>query len=218
MAKILIIEDEINIAKLMEDTLRLGNHETEIVSNGKQGLEKMNCHYYDLILLDVMLPGMDGFEILEKRKNKEVPIIFLSAKNDVASVVKGLKNGGADYMTKPFEPLELLARVELRLAKEEKEEVIYYKNIEIHPAERKVYQEGNVVELAPKEFDLLLLLIQNEGKALTRDKILNAVWNIDADIETRTVDYHIQQLRKKLGLKEDITTINKIGYCLEKRK
>ena len=129
----------------------------------------------------------------------------------MASIVKGLKNGGQDYMTKPFEPLELLARIELRLDKKKEES---YKQICIHKKERLVYLQGKPVELTPKEYELLVLLVENVDKALTRDEILDKVWNINAEIETRTVDYHIQQLRRKLDLKEDIITVNKVGYRL----
>lgn len=217
MAKILVVEDEKNISKLIQDTLSLGNYETECAFDGEEAISKIKEKQYDLILLDIMLPKIDGFQVVEQTKNKKIPIIFLSAKNDVGSIVKGLKNGGQDYMTKPFEPLELLARVELRLGKQE--QVYTYKNIEIYPKEREVFQtigtKKERVELAPKEYDLLVLFVKQVDKAFTREEILDQVWDIQAEIETRTVDYHIQQLRKKLDLKEEILTINKIGYRLK---
>lgn len=215
MAKILVVEDEKNISKLIADTLSLGNYETDYAFDGEEALEKINQNKYDLILLDVMLPKIDGFQLVEQMKHK-TPVIFLSAKNDVASIVKGLKSGGQDYMTKPFEPLELLARIELRL--EKKAKVQSYKDIAVHNQERQVYQNGVKVELTPKEYELLALLVENVDKALTRDEILDKVWNINAEIETRTVDYHIQQLRRKLNLKEDIITVNKVGYRLRGEK
>lgn len=215
MAKILVVEDEKNISKLIGDTLSLGNYETDYAFDGEEAIDKINQNKYDLILLDVMLPKIDGFQLVEQMKHK-TPVIFLSAKNDVASIVKGLKSGGQDYMTKPFEPLELLARIELRL--EKKAEVQSYKNIHIHNQERQVYQNKVKVELTPKEYELLVLLVKNVDKALTRDEILDKVWNINAEIETRTVDYHIQQLRRKLNLKEDIITVNKVGYRLRGEK
>ncbi len=211
MAKILVVEDEENISKLIGDTLSLGNYEVDYAFDGEAALDKIRSHVYDLILLDIMLPKLDGFGVIESIKDK-TPVIFLSAKNDVASIVKGLKNGGQDYMTKPFEPLELLARIELRLDKKKEEE--RYKQICIHKKERLVYLQGKPVELTPKEYELLVLLVENVDKALTRDEILDKVWNINAEIETRTVDYHIQQLRRKLELKEDIITVNKVGYRL----
>lgn len=214
MAKILIVEDEKNISKLIQDTLSLANFETECSFDGKDALKKINENTYDLILLDIMLPKLNGFEIIEQMEGKEIPIIFLSAKNDVGTIVKGLKCGGQDYITKPFEPLELLARIELRIKKEEEKEY-HFKNIRIHIDTRTVYKENEIIYLAPKEYELFILLVQNQNKVLTRNEILDKVWDINSDIETRTVDYHIQQLRKKLGLKDSIVTINKIGYILK---
>ena len=214
MAKILIVEDEKNISKLIQDTLSLANYETDCSFDGEEALEKIQKHKYDLILLDIMLPKLSGFEVVEKLNQIETPIIFLSAKNDIGTIVKGLKCGGQDYMTKPFEPLELLARIELRI-KDKLEKEYHFKNIKIDVQTRTVYKEGKIVYLAPKEYDLLILLVKNLNKVLTRNEILDKVWDINSDIETRTVDYHIQQLRKKLDLKDNIITINKIGYILK---
>ena len=213
MQKILIVEDEKNISKLIQDTVSLANYEFDCSFDGEDALKKINENTYDLILLDIMLPKLDGFQIVEQMENKNVPIIFLSAKNDVSTIVKGLKSGGKDYITKPFEPLELLARIELRM--ESKREKQYnFKNIKINENTRTVYK-NEIIYLAPKEYELFILLIKNQNRVLTRDEILNKVWDINAQIETRTVDYHIQQLRKKLDLKENIVTINKIGYILK---
>lgn len=214
MSKILIVEDEKNISKLIQDTVSLANYEFDCSFDGEDALKKINKNTYDLILLDIMLPKLDGFQIVEKIENKDIPIIFLSAKNDVSTIVKGLKSGGKDYITKPFEPLELLARIELRMeSKREKE--YNFKNIKINEKARTVYKNEEIVYLAPKEYELFILLIKNQNRVLTRDEILNKVWDINAQIETRTVDYHIQQLRKKLDLKENIVTVNKIGYILK---
>ena len=214
MSKILIVEDEKNISKLIQDTVSLANYEFDCSFDGEDALKKINENTYDLILLDIMLPKLDGFQIVEQMENKDIPIIFLSAKNDVSTIVKGLKSGGKDYITKPFEPLELLARIELRMeSKREKE--YNFKNIKINEEARTVYKNEEIVYLAPKEYELFILLIKNQNRVLTRDEILNKVWDINAQIETRTVDYHIQQLRKKLDLKENIVTVNKIGYILK---
>lgn len=214
MPKILIVEDEKNISKLIQDTVSLANYEFDCSFDGEDALKKINENTYDLILLDIMLPKLDGFQIVEQMENKDIPIIFLSAKNDVSTIVKGLKSGGKDYITKPFEPLELLARIELRMeSKREKE--YNFKNIKINENTRTVYKNEEIIYLAPKEYELFILLIKNQNRVLTRDEILNKVWDINAQIETRTVDYHIQQLRKKLDLKENIVTINKIGYILK---
>lgn len=214
MPKILIVEDEKNISKLIQDTLSLANYEFDCSFDGEDALKNINENTYDLILLDIMLPKLDGFQIVEQMEDKDIPIIFLSAKNDVSTIVKGLKSGGKDYITKPFEPLELLARIELRM-ENKKEKEYNFKNIKINEEARTVYKNGEQVYLAPKEYELFILLIKNQNRVLTRDEILNKVWDINAQIETRTVDYHIQQLRKKLDLKENIVTVNKIGYILK---
>lgn len=214
MSKILIVEDEKNISKLIQDTLSLANYEFDCSFDGEDALKNINENTYDLILLDIMLPKLDGFQIVEQMEDKDIPIIFLSAKNDVSTIVKGLKSGGKDYITKPFEPLELLARIELRM-ENKKEKEYNFKNIKINEEARTVYKNEEIVYLAPKEYELFILLIKNQNRVLTRDEILNKVWDINAQIETRTVDYHIQQLRKKLDLKENIVTVNKIGYILK---
>lgn len=215
MKKILVVEDEENISKLIGDTLNLGGYGYDTAFDGKRAVNKVLNEDYDLILLDIMLPELDGFEVMEKIKSKNIPIIFLSAKNDVSSIVKGLKDGGQDYITKPFEPLELLARIELRIGKNSIE-TYKYKDIIVNTKERLVYKNNNQIALSPKEYDLLVLLLKNVGVALSRDIILNEIWNIDEDIETRTVDYHIGQLRTKLDLKDEIKAISKIGYRIEK--
>lgn len=148
MARILIVEDEKNISRLIQDTLSLANYETECSFDGEDALQKIQAYTYDLILLDVMLPKLDGFEVMEQIEEKQIPVIFLSAKNDVQSIVKGLKSGGQDYMTKPFEPLELLARIELRMKQKEKMEY-QFKNIRIDRNTRSVYKEEMLVPLAP---------------------------------------------------------------------
>ncbi len=212
MSKILIVEDEKNISKLILDTLALANYETETCYDGENALFKINNNCYDLIILDIMLPKLDGFEVLERIDNNQTPIIFLSAKNDITTIVRGLKQG-IDYMTKPFEPLELLARVELRLKSQP--ENFKYKNITVNNNKREVYKDKELINLSPKEYDLLLLFLKNIDKVLSRDELLNKVWGIYTEIETRTIDFHIGELRKKLNLKTDLITINRVGYRLK---
>lgn len=214
MSKILIVEDEKNISDLIKDTISLAHYEYDCSYDGEDALNKIKENKYDLILLDIMLPKIDGFEIIEKIKTIDTPIIFLSAKNDVNSIVKGLKGGGIDYITKPFEPLELLARIELRISKT-KENIYKFKNITVNLNTREVIKDKEKIYLAPKEYDLLILILNNKNKVLSRDEILDKVWNIETDVETRTVDYHIQQLRKKLDLKENLITIHGVGYILK---
>lgn len=214
MSKILIVEDEKPISELIQDTLSLGNYETDCAFNGLSALEKIDMNHYDLILLDIMMPKLTGFEVLEKIKYRNIPVIFLSARQEVENIVKGLKNGAQDYLTKPFEPLELLARIELRLAKTEKS--YQYKTLNIDLDKRQVQQNTTEITLSPKEFDLFVFFLRHQGETITRERLLHEVWEIDTKLETRTIDYHIQQLRKKLTLKNEIVTINKIGYRLEK--
>lgn len=217
MIKILIVEDDKNIATLIKDTLKLANYSADNCYNGKIAINQIEEKEYDIIILDIMLPELDGFEIMEKIKNRNIPVIFVSAKEDIESVIKGLKMGAQDYIRKPFEPMELLARIENILKRLDKQEKEYqYKDIKIDTSKRSVKKGEEEVALTLKEFQLLELLIKNINIALSREEILNRVWGISAEIETRTVDYHIQQLRKKLGLKEEIVTVNKIGYRLEK--
>ena len=212
MRKILIVVDEKNISKLIEDTLLIANYKTECSYDGIDALNKINNNKYDLIIMDIMLPNLDGFQILEKIDNLTTPIIFLSAKNDVPTIVRGLKTG-IDYMTKPFEPLELLARIELRIKKEQ--DFYKYKNITLDNIKREVFKNNLKINLSPKEFDLLLLFFKSENKVIKREEILNKIWGINTFIETRTLDYHIGELRKKLDLKEDIITVPTIGYRLK---
>lgn len=216
MFKILVVEDDKNISQLIKDTLSLNsNFIIKCVMDGEKALNEIHQEIYNIIILDIMIPKINGFEIFEQIKDSEIPVIFLTAKTDIESKIKALRNGAQDYITKPFEPLELLARVELRL-KKDVSYIINYKDITINAQERTVLKNDKKIELAPKEYDLLILLINNIGSALSREYILKNVWDIDTFIETRTIDYHIQQLRKKLNLKNEIVAVNKIGYRLEK--
>ena len=216
MKKILVVEDEKNIASLITETLNLRGYDVKNAFDGEEALQIIEKQEFDLIILDIMIPKIDGFGVMEEvNKNKKIPIIFLSAKNDISSKLKGLSEGGQDYITKPFEPLELLARVKLRIDKD-LDKIYKYKDITVNIEERTIYIGSNQIDLTLKEYELFLLLLRNVGIALSRDTILNEVWGIDEDIQTRTVDYHIQQVRKKLNIKNEISTINKIGYRLEK--
>lgn len=216
MAKILIIEDDTNISELIEDMLLLAGYEVTRKEDGNSGLKSIEQNSYDLVILDIMLPLMDGFQIMERIKNRKLPVLFLSAKNDAESVVKGLKLGAQDYIRKPFDRIELLTRIELILKRQDKNQKIYkFKNIQLDTVKHVVYLEGVIIDLRPKEYELLELLVKNINIALSRDRILDIVWGVAVDIETRTVDYHIKQIRKKLNLKKEIVTVNKVGYRLE---
>lgn len=214
--KILIVEDEPTISDLINLNLKMVNYETIQVYNGRNALELIETEQFDLILLDVMLPEIDGFSIIDKIKHKDIPVIFLSAKSSITDKVKGLKMGADDYIGKPFESIELLARVETVLRRySKKNNAISFGNLEIYIEEMLVKKDGNSIDLTLKEFELLCLLIQNKGIALSRERILEKIWGYDYLGETRTVDMHIQRIRKKLDLDEKIRTVHKVGYRWE---
>lgn len=216
MEKILIVEDEPAISDLIKLNLKMVGYETKQVYTGTQAIDQVEKEEFDLILLDVMLPELDGFSIIEKIKYKDIPVIFLTAKSSVADKVKGLKMGADDYIVKPFESIELLARVESVLRRYgKKKDILVFGDLEIHLDKMIVKKGGNIIDLTLKEFELLNLLVQNKGIALSREKILEKVWGYDYLGETRTVDIHVQRIRKKLDLEEKIKTVYKIGYRLE---
>ena len=216
MEKILIIEDDQAISDLIKLNLEMAGYENRQALNGNDALLDVEDYKPDLILLDVNLPDKDGFEMMAKIQPKGIPVIFLTARNSLADKVKGLKMGADDYIVKPFEAMELMARIEVVLRRYYKEkDYIIYENLEINLAERKIKKEGTVIDLTLKEYELLLLLIRNRNKALSREKILELVWGYDYFGETRTVDIHIQRLRKKLNLEDRIITVFKFGYRLE---
>ncbi|SQC02126.1 two component transcriptional regulator, HTH-type [Clostridium tetanomorphum] len=216
MEKVLIVEDDSTISDLIKLNLKMVNYETKQAYNGIQALAIIEKEEFDLILLDIMLPELDGFSVIEKIKYKDIPVIFLTAKSSIADKVKGLKMGADDYVVKPFESIELLARVEAVLRRYGKNnDILRFEDLEICLKEMIVKKQGTIIDLTLKEFELLSLLIQNKGIALSRDKILEKVWGYDYLGETRTVDMHIQRLRKKLDLEEKIKTVYKVGYRLE---
>lgn len=216
--RILIIEDDNSIAELIEMNLQVAGYETEIIEDGMAAIEvlKDKENVYDLALLDLMLPGADGFQVLPFLNQNRIPVICITAKGDVASKVKGLREGAEDYVVKPFEMLELLVRMEKVLKRFGKEkEILYFHEIEVNIAERKVRKHGEEVHLKPMEFELFITLIKNKNRVLTRENLLKMVWGTDYMGETRTVDVHIGQIRKKLGLTDEIKSIPRIGYRLE---
>lgn len=215
--RILIVEDEEAIARMIAMNLKVANYDTQIYFNGADAAEALaKDDTYDLALLDVMIPGMDGFLLLEIMKQYKIPVIFLTAKDDLDSKIQGLKGGAEDYMVKPFEILELLVRIEKVLERSDKVgKVLKVLNMEICLDEHTVRQNGKEVPLKPMEFELLAVLAKNKNIAISRENLLKMVWGIDYLGETRTVDVHIGQLRKKLGLGDHIKTVSKLGYRLE---
>ena len=217
MAKILIVEDDVNIAKMLEVTLSIGGYESERCDNGKKAVDLVTSQSYDLVLLDVMLPDMDGFKVIEYIDKEETAVIFLTALQDVMDKVKGLKLGADDYIVKPFETVELLARIEVVLRRKHKSNnTIHYGDITMNIDEHTVKKGDDYVSLTPKEFDILAFFLQNQDIALTRERLLATVWGYEFMGETRTVDIHVQQIRKKMGLHNKLVTIPKLGYRLER--
>ena len=214
MAKILIVEDDVNIAKMLEVTLSIGGYESERCDNGKKAVDLVTSQSYDLVLLDVMLPDMDGFKVIEYIDKEETAVIFLTALQDVMDKVKGLKLGAEDYIVKPFETVELLARIEVVLRRKHKSNnTIHYGDITMNIDEHTVKKGDDYVSLTPKEFDILAFF---QDIALTRERLLATVWGYEFMGETRTVDIHVQQIRKKMGLHNKLVTIPKLGYRLER--
>ena len=215
--RILIVEDEEAIAKMIAMNLRVANMEPVIFYDGAEAeLSLGSDHNYDLALLDVMVPGKDGFELLEALKPYGIPVIFLTAKDDVASKVQGLTGGAEDYIVKPFEVLELLVRIDKVLSRTQKtSDIIMVRDLEINLTEHTVRRNGEEIPLKNLEFELLAILAKNKNIAISRNDLLSLVWGVNYLGETRTVDVHIGQLRKKLDLHDAIKTIPKIGYRLE---
>ena len=216
MAAVLIVEDEPAIAELIELQVKLAGHTADILHNGDAIEDFIQSKRPDIIILDVMLPGRDGFSIMREIRPLGIPVIFLTAKVAIDDRVTGLRLGADDYIVKPFAAVELIARIETVLRRCAKDAVVFrLGNVEVRPDEHVVFNNGDMVELTAKEFELLCVLIDNKNLALTRDKLLELVWGFDYMGETRTVDVHIQRLRKKLGFDEYIKTVFKHGYRLE---
>ena len=218
MGKLLLVEDEAPIRTLMRMALTTAGYAALEMSDGRTLIETLEQGGIDLILLDVMLPGEDGFTLLDKIRRYQVPVMFVSARSQLADKVQALQAGADDYITKPFEMMELLARVESVLRRTgRKNSVLKFQNLTIDEDQRQVYGPAGVIELTPKEFDLFVFLIRNRNIALYREEILEKVWHDDYEGTTRTVDMHIASLRKKLGLSKQIVSVYKIGYRLEDR-
>ena len=217
MNRILIVEDEVAIARLIEMSLMHAGYQCEMVHDGLQAADKIEQTDYDLVLLDIMLPGLDGYELLEYLRPMDTSVIFITAKGTLGDRVKGLNLGADDYIVKPFEVEELIARVESVLRRAGKGGAkLQAFDVIMDTVARSVKQNGLDVALTPREFDLLEQLMRNRGAALYRDVLFNRVWGGEMDSDTRTLDLHIQRLRKKLNWHNHIKTVYKVGYMLEK--
>ena len=217
MHRVLAVEDEEAIARLVAMAMKSEGHQCDIARDGLEAEEKLGRESYDLMILDVMLPGQDGFELFEKLENPP-PTIFVTARVAVEDRVRGLKMGAEDYLVKPFDVMELLARVEniLKRHEEARPSLLTLGNTRIDREKRKTWVDGEEVELTRQEFSLLEVLLDHPGKPLSRDQLLSDAWGYDYLGGTRTVDSHIQRIRKKLKLEDYIVTVHRIGYRLEK--
>lgn len=226
-SKILIIEDDAPIADLLSYGLSLEGYETRIASSGAEGIQVIQSFQPDLLLLDWMLPDQSGLDICKKvTAEYNIPIFMITAKSDITDKVLGLEFGADDYITKPFDLREVIARIRTILRRVEQSnhrdqnelhtEIIRFHHIEIRPEERLVSKNNDPVELTPKEYDLLMTLVKSPGRTFSRSDLLDVVWGYDFAGDTRTVDTHIQRLRKKLDATDDITTVFGIGYKFRK--
>jgi two-component system alkaline phosphatase synthesis response regulator PhoP len=229
-SKILIIEDEPTLARLLSYNLTQAGYETKQVDNGAAGLLEAMDTSYDLILLDIMLPGLNGFEVLTKlrQKHNPTPVIILTARTGEDEVVQGLKSGADDYIIKPFGVAELLARVSAVLRRTQNEDragisiqpdekVVVVGELQIYPEKYEVVSQGQPIPLRPKEFEVLLHMVERIGVVVTRDDLMNAVWGFDYIGGQRTVDVHVSSLRKKLEMSQQtvqIESIRGVGYKL----
>lgn len=216
MIRILVVEDEQSISNLIAMNLKKAGYFCQCVFDGAAAADIVEKEYFDLILLDVMLPEIDGFELMTYIKTFDVPVIFLTAKASVADRVKGLRLGADDYLTKPFEIVELLARVEAVLRRYHKtENMLTTGDVLIDTASRIVWKNHQPVNLTKKEYELLLLFVRNKNIALYRETIYERIWGEEYYGDSRTVDLHVQRLRKKVGLEDKIKAVYKVGYRLE---
>ena len=216
MLKILIVEDEKAISNLILINLKAEGYSCTCAYDGKEAADQIEKNNYDLILLDIMLPEIDGYELLEYIRPTETPVIFITAKGNLHDRVQGLRLGADDYIVKPFQISELTARVDALLRRMGKSVTQFSLfGVEINTESRIVTKDGIPIDLTLKEFDLLVELIRNKNVALYRDRLYEKVWNEPFTGETRTLDSHIQRLRKKLDWDEHIKTVFRIGYRLE---
>ena len=213
---ILVVEDDRNISDLIRMYLEKEGFDVRIAYDGGKAVEEFDREAPDMVLLDIMLPGIDGYELLKQIKPTGTPVIFITAKGSVQDRVMGLRAGADDYLVKPFEIVELIARVESVLRRAGKCTTVYtLGDVTVDTESMLVTKGGEPVTLTRKEYDLLLLFLQNQNVALFREAIYERVWDSDFMGDTRTVDLHVQRLRKKLGWQTRLASIHKVGYRLE---
>ncbi len=216
MIHILIAEDEKPISNLIKLSLKNAGYSCDCAFDGGEAADMIEENNYDLILLDIMLPDIDGFELMEYIRPLEIPVIFITAKNSVQDKVKGLRMGAEDYIVKPFEIIELLARIDVVLRRYHKaDDIIKIAGLMIDTKSRKVTRGGSEIALTPKEYELLLLFAQNPNTALYRETIYERIWEKEFVYGSKAVDLHIQRLRRKAHLEKELQAVNKVGYRFE---
>ena len=216
MIKILIVDDEKPICDLIDLNLSAAGYHTMAVQDGITAIDLIEKEDFDLVLLDVMLPGADGYDVMEYIRPLGVPVIFITAKHEVRDRVKGLKLGADDYLVKPFDVVELVARVEAVLRRYHKaERVLTAGDVQVDVEARRVTRAGKPVVLTNKEFGLLVLFMENKNVALFRETLYEKVWEDEYFADSRTLDLHVQRLRKKLGWEQNLVAVYKVGYRLE---
>lgn len=216
MIKILIVDDEKPICDLIDINLSAAGYHCKSVQDGLSAIDLIEKENFDLILLDIMLPGADGFDIMEYIRPLQVPVIFITAKNDVRDKVKGLKLGAEDYLVKPFDVVELVARIEVVLRRFHKtESVLSAGDVMVDLEARKVTKAGKPVVLTNKEYGLLVLFIQNKNVALFKETLYEKVWEDEYIADSRTLELHVQRLRRKMGWETNLVAVYKVGYRLE---
>lgn len=216
MIHILIVEDERAISDLIRLNLTRAGYECTVAYDGKRAADILESRDFDLVLLDIMLPYINGYELMEYIRPLKMPVIFITAKGDLTDRIRGLTSGAEDYIIKPFEIIELLARVGIVLRRYNKlGQLLTFADIEADVENQTVTRAGKTVELAPKEFELLVFFMRNQNITLFREKIYEEIWGSEFPVESRTLDLHIQRIRKKLGLTEELKTVFKVGYRLE---
>jgi hypothetical protein len=215
--RILIVEDDLDISEIITLNLQYSEYEYVALDDGMKTIEYLRKdHAFDLAILDIMLPGIDGFALMEYMRRYNIPVLYLTAKADVGSKIKGLRDGAEDYMVKPFEVLELLVRIEKILEHTGKlNKILRYKNIEINEDTRTVTLGGEIIVLQPIEYDLIVALMRHKNCTLSRERLIAEIWGFDYVGVTRTVDTHVSSLRRKLNLGDAIISVPKIGYRLK---
>ncbi|HWS28920.1 MAG TPA: response regulator transcription factor [Clostridia bacterium] len=216
MNRILIVEDDADISEIIAMNLQYSGYAYTVLDDGARAAKYMEGdHAYDLAILDIMLPGLDGFELLRYMQKYQIPVLYLTAKTDVSSKIKGLRDGAEDYLAKPFEVLELLVRIEKILKRTGKlDKVLHYRDIVIDLETHTVTKGSDTVTLQPIEYDLMSALIRHKNCSLSRERLLSEIWGYDYPGTTRTVDTHISNLRRKLDITDAIVSVPKIGYRL----